>query len=54
MTDLQNLELGGSTQKTLWQLSQLVVIAKPGGWKDQTGVWGFNFGIVTSSSLLRL
>ncbi len=30
MTDLQTLELGGSTQKTLWQLCQLVILELPG------------------------
>ncbi len=38
--DLQLLELGGSTQKTLRQLSQLVVVEESGEWRDQTGVWG--------------
>ncbi len=30
MTDLQMRELGGSTQKTLWQLCQLVLAETPG------------------------
>ncbi len=36
MTDLQILELGGSTQKSLWQLCQLVVVEIPGELRDQT------------------
>ncbi len=37
-SDLQTLELGGSTQKTLWQLCQVVVVEQPGGSRDQTEV----------------
>ncbi len=38
MTDLQNMELGGGTQKTLWQLRQLVVEERPGEVRDHRSV----------------
>ncbi len=38
MTDLQNMELGGGTQKTLWQLCQLVAVEIPGEVKDDRSV----------------
>ncbi len=38
MTDLQLCKSGGSTQKTLWQLCQLVVFKIPGEFRDETGV----------------
>ncbi len=40
MTDLQMCELGGSIQKTLWQLCQLVFEETPGELRDKTGVEG--------------
>ncbi len=40
MSDLQKFELGGSTQKSLWQLCQLVACKIPGEFRDETGERG--------------
>ncbi len=40
MTNLQMCEMGGSIQKTLWQLCQLVFEETPGELRDKMGVWG--------------
>ncbi len=51
MSDLQLYELGGSIQKTLWQLCQLVVAEIPGEFRDQTGVWGCALHMLTKTRL---
>ncbi len=38
MTDLQIVELGGGTEKTLWQLCQLIVVEIPGEVRDHRSV----------------
>ncbi len=39
MKDLQECELCGSTQKTLWQLCQLVARDIPGELRDQNNMY---------------
>ncbi len=51
MSDLQMCELGGSTQKSLWQLYQVVVWEIPGEFRDETGVRGCTFHMLTKTSL---
>ncbi len=40
MTDLQVIQFGGSTEKTFWQLCQLVELETPGEMREQTEVGG--------------
>ncbi len=51
MSDLQKCETGGSTQKSLWQLCQLVVLEIPGEFRDETGVRGCTFHMLTKTRL---
>ncbi len=50
-TDLQLCELGGSIQKTFWQLCQLVAVNIPGELRDQTGVRGCVVHMLTKTRL---
>ncbi len=51
ITDLHISELGGSPQKTLWQLCQLVVAEMPGELRHQTGVRGYTLHMLTKTRL---
>ncbi len=51
MSDLQILEWGGSTQKTICQLCQLVVAEIPWEFRHQTGVRGYTLHMLTKTRL---
>ncbi len=53
MTDLQDLEIGGSTEKTLWQHCQLVIVENPGEMRDKTGVLGWHHTIKDQTGKYR-